>query len=75
MHIFSKGYYDYSKDGFGPVTDTEDDVIAELENLSDNRFAPEEKYLKRMEEFFPFRDGKCCERVYNRIKELSDGKF
>ena len=75
MHIFSKGYFDYSKDGFGPVTDTEDDVIAELEDLSNNSFAPEEKYLKRMDEFFPFRDGKCCERVCNRIKELSDGKF
>ena len=74
-HIATKGYFEYARDGFGPVVATEDELISELKAYADRSFAPEEKYAKRMEEFFPFRDGKCCERVYDRIQELADGKF
>lgn len=74
-HIYSKGYFDYRRDGFGPVTETEEELIAALQTCADRNFEPEEKYAKRMAEFFPFHDGKCCERVYNRIKELDDGKY
>lgn len=74
-HMFSHGYFSYDNDGFGPVTTTTDEVISALNTLKERDFISEEKYAKRMEDFFPYRDGKCCERVYNRIKELADGKF
>lgn len=31
---------------------------------------PEEKYLERMQRVFPYKDGKCCERIYNIVKKL-----
>ncbi len=74
-HMFSRGYFSYDNDGFGPVATTVDEAIASLNDLKERDYIPEEKYAKRMEDFFPYRDGKCCERVYNRIKELADGKF
>ena len=75
MQAYSKGYFDYEKDGFGPVAKTEDELIKELLACAERGFVPEEKYAKRMSEFFAFRDGKCCERVYKRIKELDEGEF
>lgn len=75
MQAYAKGYFDYSEDGFGPVVQTEDDLITELQVYAKRDFAPADEYTRRIREFFPFRDGKCCERVYARIKELSDGKY
>ena len=75
MQSYSKGYFDYEKDGFGPVVKTEEALVEELKACAERGFAPEEKYAKRMSEFFAFRDGKCCERVYKRIKELDEGRY
>lgn len=74
-HMCAQGYFSYENDGFGPVATTEKELVAALTALKERDFTPEEKYAKRMEDFFPYRDGKCCERVFNRIKELADGKF
>ena len=75
MQAYAKGYFDYSEDGFGPVVQTEDDLIIQLQAYAKRGFAPTDEHTKHIREFFPFRDGKCCERVYARIKELSDGKY
>lgn len=75
MQAYSKGYFDYERDGFGPVVQTEEALIEALEQCAARDFAPEEKYKKRMDGFFAFHDGKCCERTYNRIKEIDEGKF
>lgn len=75
MQVYSKGYFDYEHDGFGPVAVSESEVISAVNDCAKCGFIPEEKYAKRMEDFFPYRDGKCCERAYNRIKELSNGSF
>ncbi|MDR0445312.1 MAG: CDP-glycerol glycerophosphotransferase family protein [Puniceicoccales bacterium] len=64
------GYFDYHCDGFGPVVTTEQDLLVELEKLLKRKCRPEPQYLKRMKEAFPFRDGKCCERVYRAICDL-----
>lgn len=72
---YSKGYFDYEKYGFGPIVKTEGDLIEKLKASARRNFVPEEEYAKRMDRFFAFRDGKCCERVYERIKELDKGEF
>ena len=69
-HLYRKGYFSCEDDGFGPVTETLDEAISAVENYVDNNFAVEEKYLQRMQDTFLYRDGKCCERVWNAIKEL-----
>lgn len=75
MQVYSKGYFDFKKDGFGPVVKTEKALVEELKACAERGFVPEEKYAKRMSEFFAFHDGKCCERVYKRIKELDEGRY
>ncbi|RNL40416.1 CDP-glycerol glycerophosphotransferase family protein [Paraeggerthella hongkongensis] len=72
MQAYAKGYFDYERDGFGPVAYTEADLLSELEALASCDFQPQEPYKSRIENTFPFRDGRCCERVYEAIKKLDD---
>lgn len=72
MQTYAKGYFDYERDGFGPVAYTEADLLSELEALASCDFQPQEPYKSRIENTFPFRDGRCCERVYKAIKKLDD---
>lgn len=69
-HGYKKGYFDYTKDGFGPVCYTEEDVMNELSLLLDSGGRTREKYLKRMHDFFEFHDTNNCQRVFNAIQKL-----
>lgn len=69
-HIYSKGYFEYERDGFGPVVEQQNDLLKELEAILHNGGCPHSKYQDRMDIFFPFKDGKCCERTYNAILEI-----
>ena len=64
------GYFDYHRDGFGPVAMTEDALLEELEKLLKRACQPAPQYLQRMKSTFPFRDGQCCERIYQAICDL-----
>jgi len=69
-HVFQKGYFDYRNDGFGPVLRQESELLAALSETLLRNAQPTNEYLARMEAFFPFRDGKNCERVYQAIVAL-----
>ena len=69
-HTTLKGYYDYARDGFGPVAEDEETLLRHLESIMRRGGTPNPEYLRRMEKMFPFRDGHCCERVYKAIEEL-----
>lgn len=69
-HSYSKGYFDYRRDGFGPVVNTEDEVFYELEKLLENNCIPAPEIISRIEKTFPYRDGLCCERTYRAIIDL-----
>ncbi|SHN49093.1 CDP-glycerol glycerophosphotransferase family protein [Desulfovibrio litoralis] len=69
-HLTLKGYFDYERDGFGPVVLDENTLLKELEQILKNNAQPMPNYLQRMEDLFQFRDGKNCERVYQSILEL-----
>ncbi|WP_301006802.1 MULTISPECIES: bifunctional glycosyltransferase/CDP-glycerol:glycerophosphate glycerophosphotransferase [Helicobacter] len=71
-HSGQRGYFDYRKDGFGPVVTTEEELLKELEVLLQNDCKVGEPYQSNIENTFEFRDGKCCERVYRAILELDD---
>lgn len=66
----SKGYFDYERDGFGPVCHTAQEILYELENTLSNSGAMELKYLERQRQFFKLYDNKNCERTYQAIKEV-----
>lgn len=69
-HIYRKGYFDYSQDGFGPIAYDEEKAFRALENILKNDGKACDPYITRMKETFPFRDGKNCERVYQAILSL-----
>lgn len=64
---YPEGYFDYEKDGFGPVSydlkSTIDEIINEIEN---NCFL-RKKYLKRINKFFTFSDEHNNDRLYKEI--------
>ena len=62
------GYFDHVRDGFGPVAEDHDGVLAAVERQLAS--GGEAIYRQRAEDIFPFRDGRCCERVFEAILEL-----
>lgn len=69
-HTYQKGYFDYFKDGFGPVVENEDCLLKQLKIALENNCKVEDIYGERMKETFPFKDGKCCQRVFEAIQKL-----
>ena len=50
----SKRWFDFEKDGFGPICRKSTEVIKILHELENTRLG--EKYQKRVKEMFPIRD-------------------
>lgn len=69
-HVYTKGYFDYRQDGFGPVVTEENALLDEIEALMKREGKPSTTYLERMEKAFPIRDGRNCERAYEAIIDL-----
>lgn len=70
IHTVEKGYFDYKKDGFGPVCYTEKEVIESLSSFIEHSGKPNKKYIKRMQDFFAYHDTNNCKRVYEAIVKL-----
>lgn len=71
---YTKGYFDYRRDGFGDVCLKVEEAVESITKIIDNSFSVEDKYLTRMDINFVYRDKKNCERIYNRICELRNEK-
>ena len=67
---YRKGYFDYAKDGFGPVLTTSRDVADELIRLLGTGCAMASEYLAKAEHFFAFFDERNCERTYCAIRNM-----
>lgn len=69
-HAYKKGYFSYEDNGFGPVCydldSTVNAIIREIENGCRN----DEKYIKRIEDFYPYFDENSCKRVYEYILKI-----
>jgi CDP-glycerol glycerophosphotransferase (TagB/SpsB family) len=70
-HVGRQGYFDYGRDGFGPVA--EDVATAEQAIVASIRHGarPAAEYLARIAATFPVRDGGACARVVETVEELS----
>jgi hypothetical protein len=73
-HLGRRGYFDYERDGYGPVTFTAGEAVAEIIKTVEAGPEPPPLYLERMQESFPRRDGRCCERVADAIRPRSGGQ-
>lgn len=68
--IYNEGYFDDERDGFGKVCYDLDSTVDAIIKLIENDCRNDEKYLKRVDEFYPYTDAHCCRRVYEHIKDL-----
>ena len=67
---YHKGFFDFDTMGFGPVCRTEAELIEHIRNFLENDFEVSEETKRRVQEFFPVRDNKNCERIFNTIYNL-----
>ena len=68
---YRKGYFDYKRDGFGPVISNEDALIEHLRTVLEKPETERQSdYQKRVDEFFVLRDQENCKRIYNSILHL-----
>ncbi len=67
---YQKGYFDYRRDGFGPVCLGINDVINNIIEIVDNDFAISKDYMNRINLNFLYNDDKNCERIYKEIVEV-----
>ena len=69
-HHYSKGYFDYSAEGFGPVFFDSKETVNYLVNLLHNDCKLEKQYFGRINSFFTLRDTHNCERTFQAIYDL-----
>lgn len=70
IHIGRPGYFDYERDGFGPVATDPDGVIAAIERSVAHGPRPAPEYQARIDATFPIRDGNACRRVVAAVEEM-----
>ena len=66
----SKGYFDHNNNILGICSNEEDKTVDLILHYHKKNYKLSEEEAKNIDEFFPFRDGKNCERIYNEIKRL-----
>jgi len=69
LHTERPGYFEYERDGFGPVAVTVGDAVSEITGILDGGAADE--YRERVAQAFPVRDGRNRERVYEAMREAA----
>lgn len=68
----SEGYFSYERDGFGPISQNVHELInCILKCYANNTFILLPEYEKRIARFFPIRDNKNCERIFNEILKFA----
>lgn len=69
-HTTRKGYFDYVKDGFGPVCTTQKELLDALKLSVMQNGAMQPEYEQRVLNTFVYLDENNCERVYESVKAL-----
>jgi hypothetical protein len=66
-HNWRPGYFDYVRDGFGPVAHDHDDLMRHLDDLVARGGEPAPVYRARMERALPDRGASACRQVFEAI--------
>ena len=66
---YEEGYFKYETMGFGDVIKTNNDLLEKIKFYLFNDCKMEDKYKKRVDEFFKYHDKNNSKRVYDWIKE------
>ncbi|MGN1394469.1 MAG: CDP-glycerol glycerophosphotransferase family protein [Succinivibrionaceae bacterium] len=70
QQVYQKGYFDYRKDGFGAVCNTQEELLIELEKLLKINCENVPGLQEKVDSTYRFRDGKNCERTLQAILDL-----
>ena len=65
-------YFKYDTMGFGPVIRTIDDLRRNVKRLVDNDCRMDEEYVRRVDDFFKYRDKNNCQRLTDAILDMND---
>ncbi len=68
-----EGYFSFENDGFGEIFEKKNDVIYKTAEYINNNFIMENRYSKRVDEFFTRRDGNNCKRIVDEIFKMMKG--
>lgn len=71
-HNYTKGYFDYRENGFGPVCNDEDGLFSALADILERNCIPNPLILDRIDKTFAFRDNQNCKRTYDAITALDE---
>lgn len=69
-HTYQQGYFEYERDGFGPVCEDLDSTVNAIIRIMENNCILDEKYSTRRKEFFKYIDHNNSKRVYESIMQL-----
>lgn len=68
---YPEGYFSYRNDGFGPVVETEEELIDTIVDSFNSGFQMDAQYAKRVDDTFLYRDSNNCKRVLAEVLKLS----
>nr|MDE6952247.1 CDP-glycerol glycerophosphotransferase family protein [Erysipelotrichales bacterium] len=72
-HTGQEGYFDYERDGFGPVCYNLDQTVKAIIEYLENDCQNKEPYQSRARDFFAYRDHNNSQRVFEQILKI-DGQ-
>ena len=64
---YERGYFDYDRDGFGPVYSNVNEVVDYMCVMIKFDFMTEKKYINKSDRFFKYRDCDNSERIFQQI--------
>jgi CDP-glycerol glycerophosphotransferase (TagB/SpsB family) len=72
-HVGRRGYFDYQRDGFGPVATDVDSVDEAVGSIASRGFESEDRFLARTAEAFTTRDEDNAERTFQAMRAIDAG--
>jgi CDP-glycerol glycerophosphotransferase (TagB/SpsB family) len=68
--VYDMGYFDFEKDGLGPVCRDYESTINQIIAYIKSGCKMEDKYSERVQNFYAHHDNRNCERVYQEILDM-----
>lgn len=69
-HHLPQGYFDYDRDGFGPVCSSEEQLLEKLDARLSHGCVLEPRYRERIHAFYTLHDDRSCERTFRAIQKM-----
>jgi CDP-glycerol glycerophosphotransferase (TagB/SpsB family) len=71
-HAFQQGYFNFEKDGFGPVCTTHESLVDTLQDILRRDAIPSEAYMERIHRFFRYHDTNNSKRVFQAVRSMEE---